>query len=529
MRCFVLPFAHLILTAFGLLLTCSDSRAQDQTDLWRLAKQQSDTDRFSTLFTAHDVKNHLTQPEGLQKAIRWCKQTGVTKVYIEEFRDGYRAEKSVLENARDTFRTDGFEVSGCVTTTRVGKPSTGWKEVACCYTDPTTQSNLQSIFEYAASLFDEIMIDDFWFTDCACADCQKARQSKKVLIGEREYPVNGDTWEDYRCELMVQLSRDRILKPARKVNPKVRIIIKYPQWYDDFHNRGYEVIRESADFDRIWVGTETRDYTDQRWGGTPQYEAYFIMRWLGGIGGPKCGGGWYDPYGTGEATYIEQARQTVLGGARESMLFCYSSLQNQTGPKNIEALRTNIPELLTVAAEIKKRQVVGIAAYKPANSHPEKEQRIFDFVGMLGFPLVPCQEFPTNAPVAFFSIHALKDPALLAELNAFIAAKKPVLLTDSLVRSLGNKIDRSSRFVHVLPVKENPKVLLNVEQSELNNWREPLLQPLKITFTAPPRVAFYLFKDGSWVVENFNDEIAKVKLNDKSLSLAPRSWQQLWK
>ena len=74
---------------------------------------------------------------------------------------------------------------------------------------------------------------------------------------------------------------------------------------------------------RIWVGTETRDYTDKQWGGTPQYEAYFIMRWLGGIGGTKCGGGWYDPYGTTEQTYVEQARQTILGGARESLLFCH--------------------------------------------------------------------------------------------------------------------------------------------------------------------------------------------------------------
>jgi len=39
---------------------------------------------------------------------------------------------------------------------------------------------------------------------------------------------------------------------------------------------------ETTDFDLIWVGTETRDYGDKRWGGTPQYEAYFIMRWLGG-------------------------------------------------------------------------------------------------------------------------------------------------------------------------------------------------------------------------------------------------------
>lgn len=512
-----------------LLGCCAASSAEEHNDLWQLATRNAGTHRFSTLFTAHDVKNHLTKPEGLQKAIHWCKQTGVTKVYIEEFRDGYRAEKAVLEMARDTFRAEGFEVSGCVTTTRVGKSSTGWKDVACCYTDLTTQSNLQSIFEYTASLFDEIMIDDFWFTDCACPDCEKARQSKRILIGDGEYPVKGDTWEDYRCELMVQLSRERILKPARHVNPKARLIIKYPQWYDNFHIRGYEVIRESSDFDRIWVGTETRDYSDQRWGGTPQYEAYFIMRWLGGIGGSNCGGGWYDPYGTTEATYIEQARQTVLGGAHESLLFCYSSLQNQTGPKNIEALRTNIPELLNIAAQIKKREIVGIAAYKPANSHPEKEQRIYDFVGMLGFPLVPCHEFPTNAPAAFFSIHALKDPDFATKLTIFVAAKKPVLLTDSLVQVLGSKLDRDSSFIHILPVKENPKGLLDAKQPDLDSWRAPLLKPLNTTFTAPPLVSLYLFKDGSCVIENFSDQPANIKLNGESLALAPRAWQHHWK
>ena len=133
------------------------------------------------------------------------------------------------------------------------------------------------------------------------------------------------------------------------------------------------------------------------------------MRWLGGIGGPKCGGGWYDPYGTTERTYLEQARQTVLAGAHESLLFCYGALLKGTGPKNIEALRRNIPELLAVAGEVRRRKIVGVAAYKPANSHPEKESRVFDFVGMLGMPLVPCHEFPADAPAAFFSVHALKD------------------------------------------------------------------------------------------------------------------------
>jgi hypothetical protein len=394
-------------------------------DLWALAQGHRAVHRFSTLFTAQNVHEYFSSDVGLHEAIDWCKRTAVTKVYIEEFRDGYTADRATLIEARDAFGAAGIETSGCITTTRVGKDSTGWKAVSC-YTDPQTQQKLKSVFEYAAGLFDEIMIDDFWFTDCECPNCMAARTARTVTLGSAHYPVSGDTWEDYRCELLVQLSRHYILEAARKVNPKVKIIIKYPQWYDRFQERGYDVARESADFDRIWVGTETRDYTNKQWGGTVQFEGFFIMRWLGGLGGAKCGGGWFDPYGTSPSTYIEQARQTVLAGARESMLFCYGSLQRDTGPANIEALRANIPELLATAGEVARRLPAGIAAYKPASSHPGDEKVVFDFVGMLGLPLLPCHEFPVQAPAAFFSVHALKDPDFASKLQVFIKAGKPV-------------------------------------------------------------------------------------------------------
>jgi hypothetical protein len=498
-------------------------------NLWTLANQQAKVHRFSTLLTAQDVRQRLSSDEGLQAAIDWCKQTGISKVYIEEFRDGYQAERATLEKAARAFRAAGFEVSGCVTTTRVGKASTGWKDVACCYTDQATQEKVQAIFEYAASLFDEIMIDDFWFTDCSCPDCDAARLAKTVTVGDHTYPVTGDTWEDYRCELMTRVSRARLLAPAKRVNPKVRLIIKYPQWYDNFHMRGYEVVRETADFDRIWVGTETRDYQDQRWGGTPQYEGYFIMRWLGGIGGTKCGGGWYDWLGTTERTYLEQARQTILGGAHKSMLFCFGGLHGSTGPKDVEALRANMPELLAVAREVRDRPIVGVAAYKPPNSHPEKEARVFDFVGMMGVPLTPCHEFPTNAPAAFFSVHALKDADFVPKLEKFVLARKPVLLTDGLARALAHRMKLDLANIQILPVKDDPKSLLQFDQKECDEVRAPLLRPFKTSFQAPARVALYLFKDKSWVVENFNDEAVHVQVNGKSMEIAGRFWVQHWR
>lgn len=507
----------------------ASAAAADVVPLWELAQSQQQVHRFSTLFTAHDVRKHLATDAGIDAAQAWCKQTAVTKVYIEAFRDGYQADRATILHAKERFLAAGFEVSGCVTTTRVGKPSTHWKDTISCYTDPATQDKLQAIFEYAAGLFDETMIDDFWFTTCECPACDAARRAKTVTVGPHTYPVAGDTWEDYRCELMVRLSQDRLLAPAKRVNPKARLIIKYPQWYDSFHERGYEVVRESAAFDRTWVGTETRDYTDQHWGGTVPYEGYFIMRWLGGIGGAKCGGGWYDWLGTTAQTYVEQARQTVLGGARESFLFCYGGLQGTTGPQDIVALRAQLPELFAVAAQVARRPIVGVAAYKPPNSHPEKEARVFDFVGMLGLPLVPCHEFPADAPAAFFSVHALKDAGLVAKLAPFIAAGKPVLLTDGLAQALAGQVDTHAANVRILAVNGNPKSLLQLPQAELDDLRTVLLRPLKISFRAPNRVALYAFADGSAVVENFTDAPVTAELNGQTLTIPARGWLLRWK
>jgi hypothetical protein len=506
----------------------ASAKSNAATNLWDLAKSKEAVHRFSTLFTAQDVRDRLATEDTVKAAISWCKQTGVTKVYIETFRDGYRAPQVLLERARDRFRAESFAVSGCVTTTGIGKRSTGWNPISC-YTDASTQEKVREIFEYTAALFDEIMIDDFWFTDCTCKECTVARTSRTVTVGGRQYAVAGDSWQDYRCELMVRLSDADILQPARRVSPRVKVIIKYPQWYDRFQERGYDVVRETANFDCIWVGTETRDYDDKRWGGTVQYEAYFLMRWLGRLGGEKCGGGWYDPYGTTEKTYLEQARKTILAGARESLLFCYSSLQQNTGPANIAALRANLSELLAVAEQVRKRQIVGVAAYKPPSSSPGDEPRVFDFVGMLGLPLVPCHTFPADAQAAFFSLHALQDPRLAEQLSAYIASGKPVLLTDGLAKRLAGKMRLDAPNVSVLPVKGDPKNLLPLPREASTRIREPLLRPLHRRFIADPKVALYLFADNSSVIENFNNEPTTVELDGVSETVPARGWVLHWK
>lgn len=65
---------------------------------------------FSTLFTAQSVDRDLRNEEGLQKAIAWCKASGLNKVYVESFRGGLFIEQELLEAVRD--RVPGGGIPG---------------------------------------------------------------------------------------------------------------------------------------------------------------------------------------------------------------------------------------------------------------------------------------------------------------------------------------------------------------------------------------------------------------------------------
>ncbi len=456
--------------------------------------------RLSTLVTAPDVLRHLSSDEGIDRAIEWCSKLGVGKVYVESFRGGYWVDRKTLERAKERFSRAGLEVSGGVTTTRIGKRSTG-KGYLSCYTNEGTQEQLQKISEFTASIFDEIMIDDFYYTDCECSECKAGRSSDKY----RRFHADSLSWADYRCDLMVEISKERILGPAKAVNPNVKIIIKYPQWYDRFHKRGYEVVRESAIFDRIWVGTETRDPDSERFGKKNQYEAYYIMRWLGEIGAGKCGGGWFDRYDTSPKTYLEQARQTVLGGAKEMVLFSYGSLLEENGPADVEALRGELPGLLMLFKLVDGKPIRGIAAPKPPNSEHYAEQYIYDFVGMMGLPLVPTAKVRTDVKAAFLPVQALRDPDIRDKISTMLAGKKPVLITDGLAKRL-NGFDFGRESLHILKVNGEPYNLHKLTREQLKPIRDTMLAPFGVEFDAPNKVALYLFGGDLVVIENFNDE-----------------------
>ncbi len=478
--------------------------------------------RVATLFTAQEMRGALAGEEGRENAVEWCRRNKVDHAFVESFRDGYLAEDSTLAAVRDRFARAGIVASGCITPTGLGKASTGWKTLSC-YTATETRARLREIFAGAARLFDEVMIDDFLCTDCQCGECQRAK--------------GGEAWPEYRMRLLREVTASDILGAARAARPGVRVIIKYPQWYDDFHNRGYDVAGETALYPAIWIGTETRDPDSVKWGRKAQYEAYFIMRWLGGIGGMKTGGGWFDPYGTSPVTYVEQARQTVLGGAREMLLFCHASLVEPQHAACPEALVPELDGLRDLASRVRGRTLIGVAAPKLPSSQPAKgEEFLFDYVGMLGIPLVPCTAIPDGAPAALITSHAARDGATGAWLRA--ASNRPVILTRGAEPALSaSAFGGGERPVRRLEWGKDARELMDLPREALDELRAPLLEPLGLHFSAPGRVALYLFGSRGGderlvelaAVESFNDvpvEVlftakGRVALEDGAIVLPP--------
>lgn len=90
-------------------------------------------------------------------------------------------------------------------------------------------------------------------------------------------------------------------------------------------------------------------------------------------------------------------------------------------------------------------------------------------------------------------------------------------------------MDLTAQNVQVLPVEGDPKSLLALSQGVLDRLREPLLRPFETSLRAPNQVGLYLFTDGSWVIENLNDQPVEVELNGRKLVVKARGWQKLWK
>lgn len=364
-----------------------------------------------------DLEN-IKDLDRFNQQFQWIqKHVNVNKVYLETFRHGRMIERGQIERIRNFFREKGIETSGGITTD--GAPSGEGGFDPLCYTSHNTLKLLKEVVEFTASLFDEIILDDFYFTNCRCPSCIEAKKDR--------------TWSEFRLELMRDVSKNIILGPAKRVNPNVRMIIKYPNWYEHYQDTGYNLKDEPGIFDAVYTGTETRNpmYTQQH---LPKYLSYFLVRYLENVAPGRNAGGWYDPYECSYnlTSYAEQAYLTLFAKAREVMMFCLGSLLN---PEYSLCIPINGQLFIDVDKYLGELgNPVGIACYLPFHSHGE--DYLHNYIGMLGIPLEPYPEYPEDAQTVFLTESASMDKDILMKIHRSLMNGADVILTSGFVKAV---------------------------------------------------------------------------------------------
>jgi hypothetical protein len=377
-------------------------------------------------------------------------QVKVDKVYIEVHRDRILADDKLLDDVKAFFVSHGVQVAAGSAFSDLEAD----QFKSYCYTNPADRDFVKKVAELAARHFDEFILDDFFFVNTKT-------DSDIAAKGDR-------SWTDFRLALMDDAGANLILKGAKDVNPKIKVVIKYPNWYEHFQGLGFDLDKGPKMFDGIYTGTETRDpvFTDQF---LQQYESYQIIRYFENIKPGGNGGGWVDTYGSLYADrYAEQLWDTMFAKAREITLFNWRLIlgaANAGTRKDWENLPTSLnynavaadyhpvgqgasptPTWGTVAgAALRQADAVvgklgnpiGIESYRPYQS--TGEDFLHNYIGMIGIPIDLHPEFPTDAKLVLLTEDAKFDPDIVAKIKGQLVAGKSVVITSGLLRALKGK------------------------------------------------------------------------------------------
>ncbi len=370
------------------------------------------------------------------KDLQWLKSTynllsryvHIDKVYLEVSRDKFLADEKVILKAKEFFQDSGVKVSGGITYTV--PPIDHFRFQTFCYTDPKQRKKAREISEYAAKLFDEVILDDFFFNSCKCAVCVKAKGKK--------------SWTQFRLELMRDAAKNLVVGPAKKINPKVNFIIKYPNWYDHFKYCGFDLETGPKIFDMIYTGTETRDpvYNHQH---LQPYESYAIMRYFENVAPGRNGGGWVDPFNRRTLDrYAEQLSLTLFAKSKEITLFCYRAIFHMLKQNNGKEIP--VTQIARVAGYALERadsflgqlgKPLGVKTYKPYNSHGE--DFLPNYIGTLGIPMDITPEFPYKENIIFLTEQAGFDKDIVEKIKGQLLKGKDVMITSGLLHKLQGK------------------------------------------------------------------------------------------
>lgn len=349
------------------------------------------------------------------------KYIGLDKVYLETHRNNIDVEDAQLAMIKDYLESRGVTVSGGITTTindfegaEAGKQRLFG---TFCYTDPAMRARLKEISERTAGIFDEIILDDFYFTNCTCERCIREK-------GDRD-------WVTFRRELMKDVSENLVVGPAKAVNPGVRMIVKYPNWRESYHFTGYVPEVQRDIFDATYTGTETRSpaYTDQH---LPEYLSYSLVRYMENAWPGRNGGGWFDTYACWSTDrYLEQAYLTAFAKAKELMHFQWSDLIDNAFVAPMGVQLRKIDAMMEGLGN-----PTGVPVYIPFASSGENhlEMRL----GMLGVPMEPTPFFPGEAPRMLLTESSLADPDIVEKLESYVRAGGVAVVTSGFFREAGD-------------------------------------------------------------------------------------------
>jgi hypothetical protein len=334
------------------------------------------------------------------------------KVYIEPYRSNVHVSDEKIRAVKALFEERGIEAAGGITTT-IQMPGHEKKSIfhSFCYTEAACRERLVEIVKRTAALFDEIILDDFYFTACRCEHCIEAKGKK--------------TWAEYRLGLMEAVSHD-IVKAAKEVNPKIKMIVKYPNWYESYQETGYNPEKQKDIFDGIYTGTETRNpkYEQQH---LQRYLSYSIIRYLENVSPGRNGGGWIDPFGLSDdiSGWIEQAEFTLFAKAKEMMLFNFFMLVN-TG--FLPPLTPRFDRLNSIIKQCGKPK--GVRLYEPYNA--DGEDQVVNYLGMIGIPFEPSPDFnaaDSTDSVVFLPASAAKDAHVMQKLEKYVRNGNAAIIT----------------------------------------------------------------------------------------------------
>ena len=407
--------------------------------------------KVSVYVRAYEVEK-MKDPQWLESTWKTISsQLDVDKIYLETHRDLLLVDDTTLEKAKAFFVKQGLEVAGGITYTI--NEANDFETFS--YSDPENRAMVQKIAEHTARHFDEFLLDDFFFTS-----------SKKDV----EIAAKGDrSWTQYRLELMNEAGRNLVVGPAKAVNPKVKVIIKYPNWYDHFQGLGFNLEDGPQVFDGVWTGTETRDPAGNQH--LQNYLSYNIMRYFENLSGGRNGGGWVDSGGIYNSMdrYAEQLFLTAIAKGRDVMLFAYNQLldvklnpmfrapwQDEGTSWNYDSMtapfqngkETVTPTTMARIADVVLRQAdelvgklgtpVGIHSYKPY--HSTGEEFLQNYLGMIGLPMDMYPVFDDNRKTLLLTQQAAADPDIVGKMKAQLRRGGDVVITTGLLKAIPEKI-----------------------------------------------------------------------------------------